>query len=221
MSNVCGFRARPYSLVHTLPLFKRPTPLLNRWRGSKVRGARHMRAAAECQGPAQTRHRREHRGPTQRAPGPGARHRECRGSTQRPPGPDRERQAPTRARERRVARQRPPGPAALSDSEKAGPRHRERRDPTQRAPGPDTKSAGPRHRNAGPRHRAPGHDIDLQVFPVKKSRSTCVALESSSIHMYIYICVCEQVERDQKASVNGSYHHGAAFASHSVCFMHH
>ena len=56
-----------------------------------------------------------------------------------------------------------------SIKESAGPRHRVRRDPRQ---------------SAGARRRAPGHDIQLQVCRAKKSRSTCIPLQSSYILEY-------------------------------------
>ena len=139
-------------------------------------------------------------GPTESA-GPDT---ESLGATQ---GPDTD---PTqRGRERRSLTQRAAGA---------------RRGPTQGAPGPNTESAG----------RVPGLfsagailvNFILYIYTKKIyiyiKTSDCMSLDAGDSRCHG--CSFFDGEKEwmtQKASVNCSYDHGLAFASHSVCFSKH
>ena len=156
-------------------------------------GASHMRAAGGRRAPTQKR-----RAPDTKTAGPRRRERRAPTRVRERRVAQRECWAPTqRARQRRALTQRKPGRDTESVGRAPGPhtesagltkRAREHRAPTQRALGANTESAGARH-------RAPGHDMDLQVWPVKEITLDLRSLRVK-LHIYIYIYIYEQVERD-------------------------
>ena len=103
---------------------------------------------------------------------------------------------------------------ALRSAESAEPRHRERQAPTQRAPGLDTESAGPQQRVLSCYHfifefldSKPWHEYGMNL---DAGDSRCHGRSFSPFFD------AEKELVTQIASVNGSYNHGLAFASHSA-----
>ena len=113
--------------------------------------------------------------------------------------------------------------SAGPDTQSAGPR-------TQKTPGPDTDSAA--QHSAGPDARTIPYLICYCLLPVLYTgefifyikNSHCMSSDAgdSRCHKpWPFFFHGDKEQMIQKASVNGSYNHGLAFASRSVCFSKH